>query len=107
MLSNDDRGICPTKPNTGPFKNRKDFHHSVKYVYFELKFLQTSLLFIVLLDFTKKPLDYQRSNWLTFENIEIFRFSKGPKQRFPLKFFTFLVKTVQGNGSKRKEKMDH
>ena len=69
--------------------------HSAKIQYFELYLFANILIFIVLIDSTKKTLGYRRSCGVTFEDLDFFRFLRGPKGGIlPKNFIIFPLKTV-------------
>ena len=72
--------------NTEQKKNKNFFNRQI-YQYFDLQFFANILILIVLIDYLKKTLGYRGSCVVTFENLEIFRFLRGPNGGFPPKFF--------------------
>ena len=77
------------------FSSLSGHHENVRYAakiqYFELQFFANILIFIVLIDSTKKTQGYRGSCGVTFENLEFFRFLRGPNGRLPKKI---SLKTV-------------
>ena len=72
------------------FCNHENVLHLANFKYFELQFFANILIFIVLIDSTKKTLGYRRSCGVTLENQVFFRFLRGPNGGFPLKNFNFV-----------------
>ena len=69
------------------FCHHENVRHSAKTQNFELQFFANILILIVLIDSTKKTLGYRGSCGVTFENLEFFRFLRGPNGGFPKKIF--------------------
>ena len=72
------------------FGHHENVRHSAKIQYFELYLFANILIFIVLIDSTKKTLGYRRSCGVTLENLEFFRFLRGPNGGFPQKISNFF-----------------
>ena len=85
--------ISKTTRKSNFWKNFRNFFSSQKCppfgqksIFWALVFFANILIFIVLIDSTKKTLGYRRSCGDTFENFEFFRFLRGPNGGFPKKF---------------------